>query len=296
MKRRRQKKMLGDTRPELNYDWSATGMARNVQPFPVEMRVMLKPRLRRCLNPIVFPDILKRDGLTLASLLAMPNQELLGFVPDFKGLRVGDIVTVMLRHRETKKVVEAGTLTIVESAFPLTFRFSRSVLAQFGVNGRIDFFYEVRAEYGKLTVRSDPTGLMVVLHHIPGRITAPVVYTAVDGVMRVEETAQGLVVDIPASRPSCKGGDRVRMRLGDAWFDTLVLTDLEAMLEPMLKLLIRREDILRLAASEGAARFCLELAYDIEREGSVSASGSVIVPFDVGSLPEVEPEAEPSIN
>jgi hypothetical protein len=288
MKRRRREKFSGDARPELNYDWSATGMARNVQPFPVEMRVMLKPRLRRCLNPIVFPDILKRDGLTLASLLAMPNQELLGFVPDFKGFRVGDIVTVMLRHRETKKVVEAGTLTIVESAFPLTFRFSRSVLAQFGVNGRIDFFYEVRAEYGKLTVRSDPVALMVILHQIPGRITAPLAYAT--------ETDLGLVVEIPASRPACRGGDRVRLRLGDAWFDTLVLTDLEAMLEPMLKLLVRREDILRLAVSEGAAQFGLELAYDIEREGSVSASGSVIVPFDIGSLPEGASEVEPSIN
>lgn len=253
----------------------------------VPMTALSHTLAHRPLNPIVFPQQLMMEGVTLATLVSLPRQELVGLIPDYHGLRVGDRITALLYNRALRRTVVAGELCVCDGVSPLNIRYDRHALEQFGQNGRFDFSYEVRSAAGDITLRSPTTTLSVMIHDMPERLRGPVVACGSDGMVRESELIPELVVYIPASEPPCVAGDRVRMRIGDAWFAPVELSVDDVAFDPMAKLQLPCDDILRLLAETGQARIMLEASYEVERNGTLSPSEVSAVAFDLTAICEI---------
>jgi hypothetical protein len=298
MKRRRRTKDLRslgheEVLAELGPEWAELAGIQKARGRVVRMALIHRGLGRQHLNAIIFPDRLHMDGLSLASLLALPGEELVGVIPDDKGLRQGDVVTALMHHRATHRTVALPSFSVCDGQAPITLRYNRAVLTQFGANGAVDFSYEVRDASGAVIVRSPMSRLNVMLHGMPGHLMAPVVRRGEDGVVRESDIVPELVVEIPVGKPACRGGDRVYLRMGDAFFEPITLGKLEATLDPMGKLLVPCDDVLRLATEYRKGVFTLEVSYDVEREGILSASPVTIVDFDLSAtfVPEKAPVA-----
>lgn len=268
---------------EMDPGWAELAGAQKARGRTVRMTALYRNALRRNLNTIVFPDRLYMEGLSLAALLSMPRAELVGVIPEYQSLRSGDVVTALMFHRPSHRMIIVGSFSVCEGEAPITIRYSRETLSQFGANGMIEFTYEVRNDSGDITVRSPPSALNVMLHGMPARLMAPMVMRGDDGIVRESDIVPELVVQIPIATPACKGGDRLYLRMGDAFFEPLTLGKLEATLDPMAKILLRCDDILRMAAEYGTGTFELDVAYDIERDGILSPSAAASVAFDLSA-------------
>lgn len=250
----------------------------------VPMTALSHTLAQRPLNPIVFPQQLVMEGVTLATLVSLPRQELVGLIPDYHGLRVGDRITALIHNRAMRKTAVAGEICVCDGVSPLNVRYDRHALEQFGQNGRLEFSYEIRSATGDVTLRSPPTTLPVMMHGMPERLRGPLVVCAADGMVRETEMIPELIVYIPASEPRCAAGDRVRLRIGDAWFAPVELGEADVASDPMAKLQLPCDDILRLLAETGQPRIMLEASYEVERHGTLSPSEVAVVAFDLSAL------------
>lgn len=282
MKRRREKKQSAEVVKELIYDETGRLEGRAVRGWRIRMTALFRCTVQRSLNPIVFPEEMLQEGLSLAALLAMPRQELVGVVPDYRGLRTGDVVTVLMYHRGLHRTVKAGSMCVCHGDSPLTFRFNRPMLEQFGENGRIDFMYEVRSACGDVALRCASVTLDVAVHDMPERLPAPVVLASHDGVVREGDIIPEMVVAIPSGGGECKPGDRLRLRLGDAWFEPMTLGSMDVGREAIAHFLVSCDDVLRLASMQPSETFTLDVSFDLERHGTLSPSGVGTVRFDLG--------------
>ncbi|UPG96420.1 hypothetical protein [Luteibacter aegosomatissinici] len=282
MKHRGDQTKAGEIMQELMYGEDGRLSGRPVRGWRIRMTALFRCTVQRSLNPIVFPEEMLQEGLSLAALLAMPRQELIGVVPDYRGLRTGDIVTVLMFHRGLHRTVKAGSMCVCHGDAPLTFRFNRPMLEQFGENGRIDFMYEVRSASGDVALRCAAVTLDVAVHDMPERLPAPVVLASQDGVVRETDIVPEMVVAIPSGVGGCKPGDRLRLRLGDAWFEPMTLGSMDVGRETIAHFLVSCDDILRLASMQPSETFTLDVSFDLERHGTLSPSDVGKVRFDLG--------------
>ncbi|MGA7439146.1 MAG: hypothetical protein WBW32_13580 [Luteibacter sp.] len=281
MTHRRRARKTRDFLSQLARQVSGETEVRRARGRLTPMTALHRASIRRSLNPIVFPRRLYTEGLSLAALLSMPEEVLVGVIPDYKGLRHGDILTALIHNRESHKTHVAGALCVCDGAVPLSIHYTREMLEQFDVNGRCDFAYEIRSAAGEVSLRSPPSTLKVKIRDMPERLPAPVIVCGEDGVVRERDIVPQLVVEIPASWPACKAGDCMRLRMGDAWFAPMSVEVLDAGLDPMARLLISCDDVLRMVAEQGDEPFTLEASYDVERQGVFSPSDIAVVAFDL---------------
>jgi hypothetical protein len=267
-------------------DYSARGKIRNNKGARVRANAFLSPRVQRAPSRIIFPDNLTFDGVTAAALEAMPRGELVGCIPNFQNIQVGEEVRVFLTHEAVDRVVEVSKFVLMKHMLMLTVRFPRSALESFGSSGYIDFRYEVHNPTLGFTFVSPPSTLYVNPYATTRTLPPPVIQGLVEGLVVPASFTDGLVVDIPATAPSCKIGNEIRFRLGEACFEPIILGKLEASLDPMMRFILAREDILRMAAFHATRLFTAEAVYSVEQFGALSVSEPTWVAFDL-RVPEV---------
>jgi hypothetical protein len=284
MIRRRVTRETNDLMAELDPELLAIGASRGLRGKTVRMLALYRAGARRELNAIVFPAKLQREGLSLAALLSMPQQELVGVIPDYQGLREGDTVTAIIHHRSAYRTAVVGTICVCNATGPLTFRYSREVLEQFGMNGRLEFSYEIVNAKGDVTERSPTTTLMVRLHDMQERLSAPQISCSSDGVVREVDIVPALAVDIPLAIPEFRSSDRVHLRIGDGWFEPLKVGRPDGSGVRAATLLVPCDDVLRILEVQGTGAFSLEAAYDIETGGVLIPSEVAVVTFDLSGL------------
>jgi hypothetical protein len=201
---------------------------------------------------------------------------------------------MLMHHRGVHRTLAVGSFSVCDGSAPITFRYGRVTLEQFGANGLVEFSYEVRCMSGDVIVRSPASPLNVMVHGMPGKLLAPLVLRGADGMVRESDIVPELMVEIPMGTPACRGGDRVFLRMGDAFFTPVTLGKLEATLDPMARILVSCDDVLRLVAEHGKGAFQLDVWYDVERDGSLSSSAIARVPFDLSASLTVRASAHAS--
>ncbi|KJV30426.1 hypothetical protein [Luteibacter yeojuensis] len=266
-------------------DYSARGKIRNNKGALVRATAFLSPRAQRTPSRIMFADGLTFDGVTAASLADMPREELVGYIPNFQNIRAGEEVRLFCTHDAVDTVVEVSRFVVTKEALVLVVRFPRSVLEAFGMSGYIDFRYELRNAVEEFTIVSPSSTLYVNLHATARYLPPPLVQGLVDGVVVPGSFSDGLVVDIPATEPASKGGNEIRVRIGEACFEPVILGKLEASLDPMMRFILAREDILRMASFHASQLFTVEASYSVEQYGALSVSTPTLVVFDLRTPP-----------
>ncbi|MGN6482526.1 hypothetical protein, partial [Luteibacter sp.] len=234
----------------------------------------------RLLPGIRFSESVIFEGLSLATLLSLPNAELVGIIPDYADVHPADVIHVYMHHRESALDFPAAVLSASTDGSPITVRFDRLLLEQIDGTGRVDFYYYVVDPVGLKSPNSAVTPLNLAVKGGPERLPPPGIKGGDDGLVSDADIRPSLVVEIPALTPQAKAGDTIQLYLGTKAFGEVEIEPEDIGSGPLKTLSIDYATMWKLAARETTAPFEITARYLHRRAGVNSWSDSATYSCD----------------
>jgi hypothetical protein len=240
-----------------------------------------KPPGGRYLPRIVFDEALELEGVSLATLLSLPDGKLTGILPDYADIDPLDMIHAFVRLRGSATEVPAGVVSASTDGQPMSISFGRDVLEKLESPGRVDFYYYIIDALGVRSDPSTPTALRLSILNSPEILPAPILTGAEDGLITDTDARPELVVQIPPMTPAARAGDTVQLFLGPKSFQPVEIeADDVGDSEPTM-LSIDYSSMRELAEMELSAPFELEAHYIHRRDGIASRSERETYAFDL---------------
>jgi len=238
------------------------------------------PPGNRRLPRIEFPDVIQREGLSLATLNALPGSVLRGIVSDYEGFNPDDKLHVFIRPADSEEVAiksvppSPGSETILIT-------FDQGDLERAGADGPAAFYYYVEDKANNRSKASPITPVSLFFIGAPERLPRPKVIAYDDALITEEDIKPVLSAAIPALTPPAKEGDILVLRAGRRAMGRLVLSKDQAGADPMGVVDIPYDIVWdRIAAGKGTS-FSEALAYTHYRAGIPSRSEVSDCQFDL---------------
>lgn len=197
----------------------------------------------RRLPRIEFPDDVQREGLSLASLLAMPDARLTGVVPGYTGFDRDDKLHIYLRPLDGKEVHVHTVNASLRAGDATSIELDRAMLERAGVNGSIDVYYYVEDKANNRSRASTSTPLNLYIIGAPESVRAPRVITAAAGFVTEKDIKPDLAFEIPSIEPRASAGDIVALYAGNTALAVTRLKPGEVAADPMTTIRISYNDI-----------------------------------------------------
>lgn len=238
----------------------------------------------RCLPPITFDEAHVRDGLSLATLLTLPDASLRGVIPDYVGVDPRDTIHLFIKGANAHERLVAGTLLAETDGTPIAATFPRQLLELIEGVDHVAFYYEVVDAAGLRSSASPHASLKVSINSAPPSLLAPIVMGADDGIVTDSDIRPGLAVLIPGPITHAKPGDSIQLLFGDLALPEYTIMPGSGNEGFVHTFVIDYDTLHDFIDKRPASRFIQEVQYVHRRQGVVSRSATVSCMFDL-SLP-----------
>jgi len=258
----------------------------------------------RLLPGILFDEKVVFDGLSLATLLSLPDATLIGTIPDYAEVHPRDMIHVFVRSRASGHEVSAGVVPAMTSGGPIHVKFDRATLESVDSSGVVDFYYYVVDVIGLKSPPSALTALRVEVKENPAVIPAPIVVGAADGLVTDADARPALVVQIPNLGVHAHADDSIELFIGARSFEPVRLDFDDVTDDPIKTLSIDYASICKIADDAKTTPLENTVRYFHRRNGVISRSAVATHLFDltlpggrdpVPTTPENEALDRPSI-
>lgn len=252
------------------------------------------------LPPIAFDEDLVRNGLTLAKLLTMPNQELPGLIPNYEYQDEYDTIELFMKLRDGGVEIPAGKIPSSRSD-EIAVTFPRETLEKIQGVGTVDFYYYVTDEVGNKAGPSPFSPLDLLIDGAPETIPAPLVPgfddDAAPAVKLVidPDARPTLLIRIPAYDPPPLVGDSFVVRVGTHSVTAGPLKASDIGNDPVLDVAFPYNLLFPdpVGGAEPNPIFTADVSYDVVRAGFLSPSEVKSVDFDLSLAGGVDPLPDP---
>ena len=252
----------------------------SVRSEPTQILVDRTPPGSRRLPRIEFPQAVQREGLSLASLLTMPGQNLSGIIADYADFELTDVLSICIRRRGGDEVA-VMTMPVAPGNEATVVNFDRHTLEKPGANGPLEFYYYVADKAGNRSKASPVTPVSIFVIQAPESLLPPDVRGASDGLITDNDIKPSLGVVIPAMATPASEGDIVLLNVDDKPTQLARLTKAQASSDPMIEFEISYDDVWTTMARGGQGEFSISFSYTHVRLGVASRSGVTECKFNL---------------
>ncbi|HEY4092542.1 MAG TPA: hypothetical protein VGN46_13595 [Luteibacter sp.] len=218
-----------------------TGLS--VQSESTQILIDRTPAGSRRLPRIEFPLVIQREGISLATLLSMPDETLRGTIPGYAGFEVTDTLHVCMRPKGGTEIPLVSVPATPEGDDVVALSFTESMLASARSNGVVDFYYYVEDKATNRSKASTSTPISLFIVGAPRLAIPPTISASRHGLVTDAEIKPVLRVGIPAINPRARKGDVIVLDVGGNAFRAVRLTESQADSDPMANIDIPYDDV-----------------------------------------------------
>lgn len=250
------------------------------------------------LPAIVFDRDIEENGLTLAKLIGMPNEELVGRIPNYDGIAIGDVIYLKMKLRPDGPEIDAGTLVVTRPHDEIFVRYDRVTLERITSWGIVDFYYYVVDEAGNAA--PDPSvdkPIAMWITGAPSLLLPPLIPGFdVDGIVTDPDARPYLLVRIPAYEPEPLIGDYFIVHVGNQALQTPPIQAGDIGNDPVLDVEFPYASLFQSSVPPISDIFDVDVWYDVVRGGLSSPSPAKHVYFNLSIPGGPDPDPGTPIN
>lgn len=181
---------------------------------------------------IELPWSIRQNGLSLATLVALPKQSLSAKIPAYPYMEPGDLIHLVARLQNGTGIVEKTVAAASDDEYT-TASFTRHELESLGGNGPADFTYRVEDRAGNMSVTSYPATIKLFLKGAPETLQGVRVPESQNAVITDQAVKPSLTIQVPAMEPGAAAGDVVSLYIGRRLVHQIQITESESQRDPI---------------------------------------------------------------
>jgi hypothetical protein len=253
----------------------------------------------RYLPRIAFDEDVVFDGLSIATLLSMPEGVLVGTIPDYADIYPSDTIHAFIKRRDGGAEVPAGTFSAATDGSPMVVRYDRQTLERIDGAGRVDFYYHVVDVVGLTSEKSSATPLNLSIKDGPLRLDPPTIAMAIEGFVGDAAIRPELRIDVPRLEPQARVGDTIQVIMGDKALPAVEIESDDLGHAQLKVFSISYASVRKMFAAHDGMPFQQDIHYIHRRRGVASYSEHNTYTFETtlpgGSDPLPETEANEAL-
>lgn len=272
---------LDDGAHSLSYSVTIKPWGHIVRSGRTRIALDRKPAGGRYMPRIVFDETLELDGLSLSTLLALPDATLSGTIPDYAEIDPLDTIHVFYKLRGSDIELSAGTVAASTDGRPMVVRLDRDALEKIDGPGRVDFYYYVEDAVGVESPASTPAALNLSIKGSPLVLPPPVILGSDDELVTDRDARPLLAVHIPQTTPHALPGDTVQLFIGTKAFPAVEIEAADLDDGPMKAIYLDYGIVRAIAEESDTVPFEKRLRYIHRRKDVASYSDEKAYAFDL---------------
>lgn len=248
---------------------------------PTQILIDHTPAGARRLPRIEFPLSVQREGLSLATLLSLPEGKLPGSIPGYEGFKPTDILDICVRLRGEKEILLLSTPVSDKGSDAIELSFDLPSLSLPGANGVIEFYYYVKDKAGNKSDASSITPISVYLIGAPENLGAPVLVSKAAHFVSEHDIKPDLQIFVPEMTPPAMPGDIFVLYIDKEPFRAFRIIEPALPNTPAGSVLIGYDEVWNLIVGGSEGPLQKAVSYTHFRDGIPSRSGIESVVFDL---------------
>lgn len=243
-----------------------------VQSEATQVLIDRTPAGARRLPRIEFPLSVQREGMSLATLLSLPDQVLRGTIPGYAGFDVLDKLHICMKTQGGREITLMTATVSPDDDKVTLLEFDRAMLGLAEENGTMSFYYYVEDKAQNISAASIATPISLFLNGAPESLDAPVIHAASDDIVTEQDIKPVLKVGVPALTPAAQKDDVIILFGGSTALRAIRLTGATVSPGYAAEIELAYDDVWDIVAEGQATPFDATLSYVHMRDGVPSRS------------------------
>lgn len=218
------------------------------------------------------PWSIHQNGLSLATLVSLPDQELTAKIPAYPYMEPTDTIHVVGRLSHGTGRIEKTVAAVADAEYTVI-SFTRGDLEGLGGNGLASFTYRVKDRAGNMSVASYAATIKLLLAGAPETLQAIRVPASQGAVITDQAIKPSLTIEVPAMETAAAPGDLLSLYIGGQLVQQIQITASDAQTDPIATFKVSYERVWSdFEAAHDAAPTEFHYVHMRDRVSSVSES------------------------